>query len=94
MVQITHHNKYVKIDLSYFANAGVDITDKIIYLMRDQAVLVSLENKVDRVRVELANGMELFLDMAGANGLPAKIINVTPESNEELAEELAKLKNL
>lgn len=92
MILISNHNNYIKIDLTAFI--ALDTVEySIIYIMKDKALSVKLAKDLSVVEV-YADGDIYELDMNGINGLPAKVENKVPLNNIELAEELAKLKNL
>ena len=92
MVLITSNNQYIKIDLTAFI-----LSDKVdykhIYIMKDKAFSVKLWKDSQCVEVHTADDI-YELDMGGVNGLPAKVGSKIPLDNIQLAEELAKLKNL
>ena len=92
MILITNHIEYIKIDLTAFT-ALPSIKYLHIYLMKDKAFSVKLAKDLSVVEVYAADDV-YELDMNGVKGLPAKIDNKIPLNNIELAEELAKLKNL
>jgi hypothetical protein len=92
MVLITNHNQYIKIDLTAFLLLD-SVKYKHIYLMKDKAFSVKLWKDLKCVEVHTSDDI-YELDMDGVKGLPAKIGNTIPLNNIQLAEELAKLRNL
>lgn len=91
--EITSYQNYVEVDCAAFVGIA-KVPFKIGYIMKDQTLVVYLDENSNFVKIIMANDISFKLDMNAAHGLPAKIDGVTPTSNADLAKRVADLRTL